>query len=446
MPLPAALSGTALRILATSDLGATTVPLRTSYGRGGTCAAIVELLERERDRQPTIWLDLGDFVVGSPAYPLLGDRPWEEIADLPIAAATIGNHEFDDGVEALRAALPRLCFPVVCANVDVGQPAAITIESEAGPIGVLGLTHPASDHLSRAPHVADDPERITAVARALKGDGARWVVALLHDGVEWWPSDGAQAIATRSDRLAATVAPWADEFDLILGGHNFGAWEGTLAGTPAVEPHLFAASVAVVDLAPEPVVRGVFVVPPIAPTRTTPATEAVTAASVQAVAELADGWLTRTGADRYLPDLMADSLRRATGADAGLVLPAFHAIQAPLDGALGALGPGIVTELDLVRLMGAPGYDPVVAELQPGELAQAVARHSKTADPRNAAADALWWNWCRMPAGTSVGRRPPRTIATIPAVVGHLSEWLEREVDAHPAGMSGRDALRAALT
>jgi hypothetical protein len=98
-PLPAPLDGTALRILATSDLGATTVPLRTRYGEGGTCAGVVALLERERERQPTIWLDAGDLVVGTPAYPLLGERPWGDIADLPIAAAAAGNPDFDDGVE-----------------------------------------------------------------------------------------------------------------------------------------------------------------------------------------------------------------------------------------------------------------------------------------------------------------------------------------------------------
>jgi hypothetical protein len=45
-------------------------------------------------------------VVGTPAYPLLGERPWSEVADLPIAAAAVGNHEFDDGVDALLDAEP----------------------------------------------------------------------------------------------------------------------------------------------------------------------------------------------------------------------------------------------------------------------------------------------------------------------------------------------------
>jgi 2',3'-cyclic-nucleotide 2'-phosphodiesterase (5'-nucleotidase family) len=446
-PLPAALDGTVLRILATSDLGATTVPLRTSYGESGTCAGVVALLERERERQPTIWLDLGDLVVGTPAYPLLGERPWDEVADLPIAAAAVGNHEFDDGVDALLAAVPRLSFALLCANVDVGLPGSTLIDTEGGPIGVIGLTHPASDRFSGAPPIGDWHERVRALARDLRRDGARWVVALLHDGVEWWPSDdGGPPIATRSERLDAVARPWADHVDLILCGHNFGSWVGTLGGTPAAEPHLFAASLSVVDLAPKPVVRGVYQVPPVRPAKPTPATEAIDAAAARVVGELPDRWVTRTGAAHYLPNLIAAGLRSATGADAGFVMPSFHAIQAPIDGVIAALGPGPVTELDVLRPLAALDYDPVVAELRPGELDRVVESFWATADPRNAAADRLWWNWCRMPAGTSVGAPSPQTVAMIPGVVAHVSEWLGRDLDAAPGGVSAPDALIAALS
>jgi 2',3'-cyclic-nucleotide 2'-phosphodiesterase (5'-nucleotidase family) len=443
MALPPALDGTALRILATSDLGATTVPLRTSYGEGGTCAGVAWLLDAERERQPTIWLDLGDLVVGTAAYPLLGERPWSEVADLPIAAAAVGNHEFDDGLDALLAAVPRLSFPLLCANVDIGLPGSTLVDTTAGPVGVIGLTHPASDRLSNAPPIGDWHARVGELARTLRSDGARWVVALLHDGVEWWPSG--EEIAIRSDRLEAVAQPWAGEVDLICAGHNFGSWVGALAGTPTVEPHLFAASVGVVDLFPEPVVRGVHRVPPVQPATPTPATEAIDAAAGRIVAELSEAWVTRTGARRYLPNLIAEALRTATGADAGFVMPAFHGIQAPLDGAIAALGPGSISELDVLRPFASPDYDPVVVELRPGELGEAVERYWTTAHPANTAADQWWWNWCRMPAGTSIGTAAPASVAVIPGVVPHLAEWLGRDLDAEPAGISAPDALIATL-
>jgi 2',3'-cyclic-nucleotide 2'-phosphodiesterase (5'-nucleotidase family) len=71
------------------------------------------------ERQPTLWLDAGDLTFG-PVTPLLGRRPWDEIAALPIAAVAAGNHDFDDGVDALLDAARSLPFPVLCANVDVG--------------------------------------------------------------------------------------------------------------------------------------------------------------------------------------------------------------------------------------------------------------------------------------------------------------------------------------
>jgi hypothetical protein len=443
-PLPPPVRGTALRILATSDLGATTVPLRATYGPGGTCAGVVALLEAERERHPAVWLDLGDLVVGSPAYPLLGRRPWEEVAGLPIAASVAGNHEFDDGVDALLAAAPALSFPLLCANVDVGLPSSAMVETEAGAVGAIGLTHPHSHRLSQAPEPAPDwPERVRALAADLRRDGARWVVALLHDGVEWWPAgDG---VATRPERLEAVARPWAADVDLVLAGHNFAAWTGELAGTPAGEPHLFAASVVLVDLADRPVVRGVFRVPPVRPAEASPAVAAVEAAGARMVGASTEAWLTRTGAPHYLPDLIARALRTATGADAGFALPSLHGIQAPLDGAIASLGPGEVTELDVLRLAGDPSYDPVVVELRPGELSKAAAAHWATADPRNATADAVYWNWCRMPAGTSAGPGEPATVAVIPGVVPRLSEWLGRELDGEPAGVSARDALVAAL-
>src|SRR5215208_5079726 len=137
-----------LRLLATSDLGAATWPLRTSYGRSGTIAGVIELLERSRAKRPTVWLEVGDLVVGHPSYPLLGERPWGDVEDLPIAAAAAGNHDFDDGVEALHAAAARLSFPLLAANVDAGLEPAALIETEAGTLGVIGLTHPRVNVLS----------------------------------------------------------------------------------------------------------------------------------------------------------------------------------------------------------------------------------------------------------------------------------------------------------
>src|SRR3954447_2710105 len=119
---------TALRILATTDLGAALVPMRATYGETGTVAGISELLARERERVPTSWLDVGDLTVG-PALALLDARPWAAMADPPIAATVAGNHDFDDGVDALLDGARSLAYPMLCANIDVGLPPSALLDT-----------------------------------------------------------------------------------------------------------------------------------------------------------------------------------------------------------------------------------------------------------------------------------------------------------------------------
>jgi 2',3'-cyclic-nucleotide 2'-phosphodiesterase (5'-nucleotidase family) len=444
--VPEARSETRLRILATTDLGTALVPMRASYGETGTVAGIAAILEREQARQPTLWLDVGDLTVG-PAMALLEARPWSAMAGAPIAATVAGNHDFDDGVDALLAGARSLPYPMLCANVDVGLPATALLDTPVGPLGVIGLAHPDGHRFTAAPPVADRwPERVVAFAQDLRGAGARWVVALLHDGVTWWPSG--ESIGTRSDRLDALAAPWAHAVDVIVGGHNFGAWTGTLAGTPAGEANVFAASVLVIDLlAPPapPVVRGVFPVPPIRPSATTQVVEAFDAAAARVVAESSQRWITRTGAPRYLPDLIARAFRETSGADAAFVPPAHHGAQAPLDGIMAELPRGPVTELDVTRLFPASDYGPVIVELQPGELDRVRERHAAAADPRARETDDLWWNWCRMPAGLSIGAANPTSVALVAGNVALLECWLDRDLSPTAAPVTARDALIGTL-
>ena len=450
--LAPALPGTALRILATTDLAAELIPRRVSWGESGTCAGVVELLERERERQPTVWVDAGDLTVG-PAAPLLGRRPWEDIAELPIDAAAAGNHEFDDGVPALLDAARVLPFPLLCANVDVGLPGAAMVDTPAGGMGVIGLTHPYVDRLTEAPPPAGDwAERVEPLARDLRGQGARWVVAVLHDGVDWWPNlePGGPPTLARAERLADVARPWAGAVHLIVGGHVPDGWVGELAGTPAGHAHVFADSVLVVDLPDgnraRAVVRGWFRVPPLRPQGATPAIEALDAAAANVVAESRHTWVSRTGAERYLPDLIAAALREAAGTDAGMVLAAQHLTQGSLDGVTAILRAGPVTELDLMWLFGRVDDRPAVVELRPGELAAAVARHDAIADPAARDADRVWWNWSRMPAGVSAGNGEPGTVAVMPWVVPRLAELLGRDLVSEPATGGARAALLRVLS
>jgi hypothetical protein len=186
-------------------------------------------------------------------------------------------------------------------------------------------------------------------------------------------------------------------------------------------------------------------VPPVRPTRRTPATDALDAAAANVVGESRHTWLSRTGAERYLPDLVARALREATGAGAGMVLAAQHLTQGSLDGVTAALPAGPVTELDLMWLFALADDRPVTVELRQGELQAAVARHDAIADPRALPADRVWWNWSRMPAGVSLGPGEPGSVAVMPWVVPRLAELLGRDLATEPATTGARQALLRAL-
>ncbi|RLP93544.1 hypothetical protein EAD89_05865 [Micromonospora sp. BL4] len=446
--LPTARPGTAVRILATTDLGAAFVPLRTSYGTAGTCAGLAELLEWERESQPTLWLDAGDLAVG-PVQPLLGRRPWQELAQLPVDAAAAGNHEFDEGVPALRVAAGLLPYPLLCANVDVGLPASTIIDTSGGPVGVVGVTHPFTHRFAIAPPPLDGwPQRVAELCVDLRADGARWVVVLLHDGVDWWPQPGSTATGARSDRLAELTRPWISSVDLVLGGHTPGSWVGTLGGVPFGHPHIFAASVLVADLpsgAGRARIRGVHPVPGRRPPRRDPAVDALDAAAANVLGQSRHDWLGRTGATHYLPRLIARALHESTGADAGLVLASEHTNQGAVDGAVAALPAGPVTELDLMRLFGQADDRPAVIHLRPGEYRTLLRAVTAVADPANSAGDHVWWNWGRMPPGISTGAAEPTTVAVAPFLVPRLAELLDRPLDSELASVGARQALLAVL-
>jgi 2',3'-cyclic-nucleotide 2'-phosphodiesterase (5'-nucleotidase family) len=290
--------------------------------------------------------------------------------------------------------------------------------------------------LTKAPPPADDwVGRVEPLARDLRQQGARWVVAVLHDGVDWWPNlePGGPATLARAERLAEVARPWAGAVDLVVGGHVPDGWGGELAGTPAGHAHVFADSVLVVDLPADDqaraVVRGWFRVPAVRPRRATPATRALDAAAGKVVGESRHTWVSRTGAEWYLPDLIAVALREAGGADAGMVLAAQHLTQGSLDGVTAVLQAGPVTELDLMWLFGVVDDRPAVVELRSGELAAAVARHEAIADPGARDADRVW----------------PGTVAVMPWVAPRLAELLGRHLVSEPGSGGARAGLLRAL-
>ena len=233
-----------LLILHTNDTHSCILPLKetladtTIAGRGGYLRRVA-LVNEERAREPELLLfDSGDFSQGSPYYSIFkGDVEIDLMNRMRYDAATIGNHEFDYGMENMARLFRRANFPIVCANYDfTGTPCEglvkpyVIIKRKGVKIGVFGLA-PELDGLVEKNSCAgvrflNPVEVANRVARELKEDKkCDLVVCLSHLG---WSDE------PYGDK---TMMAQTRNIDLVLGGHSHSylenlEWVQNLDGKP----------------------------------------------------------------------------------------------------------------------------------------------------------------------------------------------------------------------
>lgn len=107
-----------LTILHTNDTHSQVLP--KDNGEGGY-ARRMGWIAKERERDPNLLLfDVGDFSQGTPFYNFFHGRiEVDALNRMGYDAVTLGNHEFDNGVDTLAVILKKAHFEVVCANYDV---------------------------------------------------------------------------------------------------------------------------------------------------------------------------------------------------------------------------------------------------------------------------------------------------------------------------------------
>lgn len=114
-----------LTVLHTNDTHSCVMPLNANLadtllaGRGGFIRRLA-MLKEERQKDPGLLLfDSGDFSQGSPYYTLFkGDVEVGLMNEMGIDAGTIGNHEFDYGIDNLARLVKMARFPILCSNYD----------------------------------------------------------------------------------------------------------------------------------------------------------------------------------------------------------------------------------------------------------------------------------------------------------------------------------------
>ena len=215
-----------LLILHTNDTHSCVMPMKETLadtavaGRGGYLRRVV-LVKQERLKNPDLLLfDSGDFSQGSSYYTLYkGDVEVDLMNQMGYDAATIGNHEFDFGLENMARLFRRANFPIVCANYDfTGTPVEgivkpyVIIRRNGVRIGVFGLS-PAlkgliADKNCEGVKFLDPVETAKSVVAELKRKKCDLIICLSHLG--WLEGD-----ISDQNFMAQTR-----DIDLVLGGHS----------------------------------------------------------------------------------------------------------------------------------------------------------------------------------------------------------------------------------
>ncbi|WP_193139431.1 bifunctional 2',3'-cyclic-nucleotide 2'-phosphodiesterase/3'-nucleotidase [Meridianimarinicoccus sp. MJW13] len=235
-------------------------------------------------------LDNGDFLQGNPMGDYIAyERGMKEGDTHPIIAAmntlgydasTLGNHEFNYGLDFLVKSLAGANFPVVCANIskslgaspredETFLPPYVIVEREvvdgAGDthpirIGFIGFVPPQvmtwdRRHLEGNVSARDILEAARAWVPQMREEGADIVIALSHSGIG--AADASDGMENASVPLAAV-----EGIDAILTGHNHlvfpsstfaefagvDADKGTLMGKPATMGGFWGSHMGLIDL------------------------------------------------------------------------------------------------------------------------------------------------------------------------------------------------------
>jgi 2',3'-cyclic-nucleotide 2'-phosphodiesterase/3'-nucleotidase len=276
-----------LRLLGLTDLHANLYPYDYCRDRPddsvGLARAASLIAEARREAPNCLLFDNGDSLQGTP----LGDVAAQAIIADPKAihpviaamnrldydAATLGNHDFNYGLEALGRAYRQARFPVVCCNVRKCDgspffPPSIVIEraflDESGAprrlkVGVIGVAPPQIAQWDEAQIrgrliTIDIVDAARAELGELKGR-VDLVVALCHSGISRRASTAGEENAGQDlARLDGIDALILGHQHLLLPGEDFAGIpgvdtdRGTIHGKPAVMAGFSGSHLGVIDL------------------------------------------------------------------------------------------------------------------------------------------------------------------------------------------------------
>lgn len=188
-------------------------------GHGGCIerAAIVDSVRLAEGADNVLLLHAGDFSQGSSYFSELdGELEISVINSMGYDCVTLGNHELDNGPEALAQRFSKINCPVVCANLDLGpfelskyvSPYAI-VHKAGRKIGIIGLETDISTMVAKTVssriQQLDNVEVTNRWAEHLrKEEKCDMVILLSHLGYK--------------EDMA--LIPMTHGIDIVIGGHS----------------------------------------------------------------------------------------------------------------------------------------------------------------------------------------------------------------------------------
>jgi 5'-nucleotidase len=218
---------TKLTILHTNDTHSNIDPFPINHakfpGMGGVSRRHALIQKIRQNEEHVLLLDSGDIFQGTPYFNMFnGELEMKLMSELGYDAATMGNHDFDIGLDGFKKAKRHAKFPFLCANYDFsetilnGETNRYEIFQKGNlKIGVFGIGIELNGLVTEKNYENTkylDPISIAnSVAKELKQKGCDLVICLSHLGYDYPDS------TKISDRK---LAQQSTHIDIILGGHT----------------------------------------------------------------------------------------------------------------------------------------------------------------------------------------------------------------------------------
>ena len=220
---------TKLTILHTNDQHSRIEPFDSSYTKNpnqGGFARRATLIQKIRNEENNVLLlDSGDIFQGTPYFNFFGgELEFKLMSMMKYDASTMGNHDFDNGLDGFLKVLPNAKFPFICSNYDFkntildGKTSEYKIFNKNGiKVGIFGVGIQLEGLVGKKQYgetMWNDPIDVAQhYSNFLKNEQkCDLVICLSHIGYDY-KNDHEKL----SDKILASKT---DNIDLILGGHT----------------------------------------------------------------------------------------------------------------------------------------------------------------------------------------------------------------------------------